>query len=120
MKLPNAERALVERKKIVDYLLNAEHPDNGGKADFFSQLGFSSSDWTTLADALRLLETSQSATRETALTLASRATALRESLLGTAKKQPARERPVSIAPPPPSAAAPISSDGPTPPTASNP
>jgi hypothetical protein len=71
-------------------------------------------------DALRLLETSQSATRETALTVSARAAALRESLLGTTKKQPVRARPVSIPPPPPSAAAPVSSDGPTPPTASNP
>ena len=35
MKLPNAERALVEREKIVNYLLNPAHPDNGGKAAFF-------------------------------------------------------------------------------------
>lgn len=32
MKLPHAEKATVEREKIVDYLLNATHPDNAGKA----------------------------------------------------------------------------------------
>ena len=39
MKLPNAEKAVVERTKITDYLLNAAHPDNGGKAEFFGGLG---------------------------------------------------------------------------------
>ncbi len=32
MKLPNAAQAVVTRGKIADYLLNAAHPDNGGKA----------------------------------------------------------------------------------------
>jgi len=40
LKLPNAERGVVEREKIVDYLLNPTHPDNGGKAEFFFSLGF--------------------------------------------------------------------------------
>ena len=55
MKLPGAEQAFVERKKIQGYLLNREHPDNGGKADFFAQFGFTTEDWITLAAALRLL-----------------------------------------------------------------
>ena len=29
-KLPHAEKATVEREKIVDYLLNPAHPDNAG------------------------------------------------------------------------------------------
>lgn len=40
MNLPNAERAIVEREKITDYLLDPAHPDNGGKAPFFEHLGF--------------------------------------------------------------------------------
>jgi hypothetical protein len=52
MKLPNAEQALVEREKIADYLLDAAHPDNGGKADFFGRFGFRREEWKTLADAL--------------------------------------------------------------------
>lgn len=32
VKLRNAHLAVVERQKLVDYLLNASHPDNGGKA----------------------------------------------------------------------------------------
>ena len=51
MKLRNAHLAVVERHKIVDYLLNSAHPDNGGKAQFFESLGFSvdATDPTTAA-----------------------------------------------------------------------
>lgn len=55
MKLPRADLAVVDREKITKYLLNREHPDNGGKADFFIALGFSIDKWETLADALRRL-----------------------------------------------------------------
>jgi hypothetical protein len=55
MKLPNANLALVEREKITEYLLKREHPDNGGKADFFTGLGFSSAEWETMEQALRRL-----------------------------------------------------------------
>jgi hypothetical protein len=55
MTLPNAHLALVERGKIVEYLLNPAHPDNGGKAPFFVGLGFQREDWETLAAALRRL-----------------------------------------------------------------
>jgi len=52
MKLPNARRAVVERSKIVDYLLNASHPGNNGKAAYFESRGFSSKGWRYLAGAL--------------------------------------------------------------------
>ena len=55
MKLPNAERAVVEREKITDYLLNPAHPDNGGKARFFMSLGFRPEHWQMLAEACRRL-----------------------------------------------------------------
>lgn len=55
MKLPNAGKALVEREKIADYLLNPAHPDNGGKAEFFTKLGFQRKEWEILATALRTL-----------------------------------------------------------------
>jgi hypothetical protein len=45
MRLPNASKAIVERKKIVDYLLNPAHPDNGGKAQFFDKLKFHRKEW---------------------------------------------------------------------------
>lgn len=53
VRLPNADKAVVERSKLVDYLLNPEHADNGGKADFFAVLGFCPDKWRELADALR-------------------------------------------------------------------
>jgi hypothetical protein len=52
MKLPNSHLAIIEREKICEYLLNAAHPDNGGKALFFIALGFSREEWLTLASAL--------------------------------------------------------------------
>jgi hypothetical protein len=55
MKLPNANKAAVDREKIADYLLNPAHPDNGGKAEFFTQLGFHRDRWEILATALKLL-----------------------------------------------------------------
>ena len=53
MKLPNAHLAVVKREKIVEYLLNPAHPDNGGKASFFMALGFRLDDWETFAATLR-------------------------------------------------------------------
>ena len=43
MKLPNADRAIIDRKKIYDYCLNNDHPRGKHKARvFLSTLGFSS------------------------------------------------------------------------------
>ena len=55
MKLRNADLAVVDRHKIVDYLLNSAHPDNGGKAQFFESIGFSADRAELLIDALRAL-----------------------------------------------------------------
>ncbi len=55
MKLPDADLLVGQREKITEYLLNAAHPDNGGKAAFFVAIGFSSNDWETFAAALRKL-----------------------------------------------------------------
>lgn len=63
VKLPNASNVKVERKKIVEYLLNREHPDNGGKADFFIALGFRRDDWEPLAGSFRRLAIACSVTR---------------------------------------------------------
>jgi hypothetical protein len=49
MKLPNSGSGIVEREKVVDYLLNPAHPDNGGKAAFFLSLGFNQDNWRNLA-----------------------------------------------------------------------
>jgi hypothetical protein len=55
MKLPNGEKAVVERVKVLDYLLNPAHPDNGGKAGFFMAMGFKADNWAALALVLRKL-----------------------------------------------------------------
>jgi Domain of unknown function (DUF6883) len=51
--LRNAHLAVVDRAKVLDYLLNEAHPDNGGKARFFVLLGFSREDPERLMKALR-------------------------------------------------------------------
>lgn len=53
MKLRNAHLATIDRSKVLDYLLNEAHPDNGGKARFFALLGFSREDPEHLIHALR-------------------------------------------------------------------
>ena len=53
MKLPNREKAVVRRSKIVNYLLSATHQDGQGKANFFIRFGFSTEAWQILAEALR-------------------------------------------------------------------
>lgn len=53
MKLPNAERAVVEQDKITEYLLNPQHRFGVSKARFFAQFGFRAEAWMAMADALR-------------------------------------------------------------------
>ncbi len=53
MKLRNAHLAVIDRGKVLDYLLNEAHSDNGGKARFFASLGFSREDPERLMRALR-------------------------------------------------------------------
>jgi hypothetical protein len=50
--LPNAVNSYVEPAKIVDYLLNREHPEGAGKAEFFAHFGFTVEAWEVLAEAL--------------------------------------------------------------------
>ena len=53
MRLPDAERAIVEREKIADYLLNPAHGYGASKARFFAGFGFRIEQWEQLAEALR-------------------------------------------------------------------
>jgi len=53
MKLPNAHLAVVEEKKVVDYLLNSSHRFGASKARFFAAFGFTVASWRVLAEALR-------------------------------------------------------------------
>ncbi|SRR5260221_6998436 len=52
IKLPNADKAIVERDKILNYLMNIEHRIGASKAHFFSSFGFSAEKWEQLAKAL--------------------------------------------------------------------
>ena len=45
--LPNKESAVVEDKKIIEYLLNESHPKGGGKAKFFLSKGYNIRDIET-------------------------------------------------------------------------
>ena len=62
MKLPNLEAAVVSEEKIVDYLLNPQHPDGAGKAAFFAARGFRRDHGHLLSDALRRLVAENSVT----------------------------------------------------------
>jgi hypothetical protein len=53
MKLPNAGKLLVEREKIVEYLLNTTHRYGASKGRFFTGFGFQAEQWEKLAEALR-------------------------------------------------------------------
>jgi hypothetical protein len=52
MKLPNADKAVVEREKITGYLLNSSHRHGAGKARFFAMHSFRAEQWQRLAEAL--------------------------------------------------------------------
>ncbi len=53
MKLPNPDKLVVEREKIVDYLLNPAHRFGASKAWFFARFGFRLKEWERLAEAFR-------------------------------------------------------------------
>ncbi|PPQ33759.1 DUF6883 domain-containing protein [Rhodopila globiformis] len=66
-RLPDAESALVEEKKVRDDLLNPDDQENKGKAALFQAFGFTRDAWHILRDTLRahplhndIAETSQS------------------------------------------------------------
>jgi len=58
MKLPAAERAVIEPAKIRDYLLSTSHPVGRFKAPFFASLGYTSANWRRLDENLRDLAVS--------------------------------------------------------------
>jgi len=53
MKLPNHDRLIVPRERIVDYLLSPFHKDERGKAEFFRRFGFAVENWEVFAEALK-------------------------------------------------------------------
>ena len=55
MKLPGAQRAVIEAAKIRDYLLSTSHPVGRFKTPFFTSLGYTSTNWQHLEADLRNL-----------------------------------------------------------------
>lgn len=53
MKLPQFDRAIVARSKVVRYLLSSTHPEGRTKAVWFGRFGFKVGAWQVLARALR-------------------------------------------------------------------
>jgi hypothetical protein len=53
VKLPNYRKAIVEERKVRDYLLSGSHPVGRFKAKFFAGIGFSSEDWSLLQNEIR-------------------------------------------------------------------
>ena len=53
MKLPGAERAVINTSKIRDYLLSDSHPVGRFKAAFFTAQGYSAAGWEALVADLR-------------------------------------------------------------------
>jgi len=53
MRLPSADRAVIDSSKVRDYLLSQAHPVGRFKAAFFRALGYSDAAWESLAEDLR-------------------------------------------------------------------
>jgi len=52
MNLPNGENAIVEERKLSDYLLSEMHPVGRAKARYFRKLGFSNKNAKEFKDIL--------------------------------------------------------------------
>jgi filamentous hemagglutinin len=55
VKLPHADRAVVDERKVRDYLLSRAHPIGRFKAAFFARAGFEAENWFDLVSQLREL-----------------------------------------------------------------
>lgn len=60
-RLPEADRATIEERKLRDYLLSPTHPIGRFKCGFFNRVGYTQSAWTKLADDIRRDHLSQDA-----------------------------------------------------------
>ena len=52
MKLPEGEKAIVDGRKIREYLVSRSHPAGRFKAQFFANLGFGPPNWQVVAPAI--------------------------------------------------------------------
>ena len=57
MKLPNAQNAIVDERKVREYLLSPSHPVGRFKAMFFGTIGFPPEAWPAFVNALLQLAT---------------------------------------------------------------
>jgi len=57
--LPKADRAIIEERKLRDYLLSPSHPIGRFKAAFFRRLGYAQENWSRLDQDLRVQHLSQ-------------------------------------------------------------
>jgi hypothetical protein len=55
VQLPGVENAVVEPRKLRDYLLSPSHHEGAPKAAFFASLGYTHESWHVLARDLRFL-----------------------------------------------------------------
>ena len=64
MRIPNADRAVIDAVKLHGYLLSRSHPVGRFKAAFFHALGYSSEGWRQLDADLRSQHLPRDATLE--------------------------------------------------------
>jgi len=53
MFLPNADKAIISERKILEYLLSTTHPSGKSKAGFFFTIGFSLIDYFIVLEQLK-------------------------------------------------------------------
>ena len=53
--MPNARRAVISERKILEYLLDPDHPDGSPKAAFFAAMGYIPANWRALRRSLELV-----------------------------------------------------------------
>ena len=61
MTLPNSDRATVDERKLIDYVLSPEHPIGRFKAAFFRRHGFTADNWQALGEQLLALAQNEDA-----------------------------------------------------------
>ncbi|MGZ5445983.1 MAG: DUF6883 domain-containing protein [Thermoanaerobaculia bacterium] len=61
MKIPGANKAMVDPAKVRDYLVSPEHPVGRFKAVFFASLGYSRANWPALQAEFQRLALSDDA-----------------------------------------------------------
>jgi hypothetical protein len=60
-RLPNADMARIDPRKLRDYVLNPEHSSGKYKAAFFAQMGYTAENWQQLERDIRAQHLSQPA-----------------------------------------------------------